>query len=286
MKRILILIVAFTLILSNCSELTQILEQVNIKKPAAEIAGISLQNLSLDKVDLLFDIKITNPNPVGINMAGFDYDLVLNDNSFLKGEDGSKIDVKANGNGSIKFPLTVNFKDLYNSYKDLKDADEILYTLNLGLNVNLPVLGNIRVPVSKSDKFPTIKIPNIKLKTIKMDKLSLTKADFNLQIEVDNPNKWNLNLNKMDYNLVVNDKNWAVGNLTEKLNVNGKEKSVLEIPFSLNYLDVGASVFNMIRNNQNFEYKLTGNADVGSSIKFLQNFDFPFEKGGTIKLSK
>lgn len=274
------------LVFSQCSELTQILESLNVQKPTAEVAGISLQNLSLQDADLLFNIKVSNPNTMGIKLSGFDYNLLLQDNSFLKGAEGSEVDIAANSEGFIKFPLTVNFKDLYNTYQNLKNEDEINYTIDLGLNVDLPVLGMVRVPVSKSDKLPTLKIPDVKLKTIKLDNLSLTNASFNLQFEVDNPNQWNLNLNKMDYHLIVNDKKWAVGNITEQINVKSKDKNLVEIPFTLNYLDVGSSVFNMIKNNADFEYKFTGNAEVGSSTKYLQNFDFPFEKTGTINLTK
>ncbi|MBN2279918.1 MAG: LEA type 2 family protein [Candidatus Marinimicrobia bacterium] len=285
MKRQIALFTLF-LIMSNCSELSQILKQVNIQKPTAEIQNISLEKLSLEKADLLFHIKISNPNPVAIHLAGFDYDLVLNENSFLKGDNGSKIDINASDDGFVNFPLTLNFQNLYNTYQGLKEADEILYTLNLGLNMELPFLGNVRIPISKSDQLPTVKIPGIQVKSINMDQLSLTKADMILQIEVDNPNKWALNLNKMNYNLIVNSKKWAVGDLSQKVSVQGKEKSILEIPFSLNYLDVGASVFSMIKNNQNFNYQLSGSADIGSSLKILQNFNFPFEKVGSIQLGQ
>jgi len=286
MKQLSLISLLLLLILSQCSELTQILEGLTVQKPTAEVAGISLQNLSPQDADLLFNIKVSNPNSVGIKLSGFDYTLLLQDNSFLKGDEGSEIDIAANSNGVIKFPLTVNFNDLYNTYQNLKNEDEINYTLDLGLNVDLPVLGMVRVPVSKSDKLPTLKIPGVKLKTIKLDNFSLTKASFNLQFEVNNPNQWNLNLNKMDYNLVVNNKKWAVGNITEQIKVKSRDKNLVKIPFTINYLDVGSSVFNMIKNDAVFDYKFTGNADVGSSVKFLESFSFPFEKSGSVNLAR
>ena len=286
MKKIIPIIVLITLMLSQCSELTQILEKVNIKKPTAEISGITLQNLSIEDADLLFDIKIKNPNPVGVKFAGFDYDLILAENSFLKGDDNSKLDIEANGTGSIQFPLTLNFSDLYATYKNLKDQDEIDYTLNLGLEVDLPVLGTVRIPISKSDVLPTLKIPNIKLEGINIKKLNLTSADFLVKIDVGNPNKWSLNMNKLNYNLIINDKTWALGEITEQLNLEGKNVNSIEIPFTLKYLDVGASVYGMLKNNQSFKYKLEGNADVSSSIKYLKNFAFPFEKDGEINFTR
>jgi len=286
MKKLSLISLLLLLILSQCSELTQILEGLTVQKPTAEVAGISLQNLSPQDADLLFNIKVSNPNSVGIKLSGFDYNLLLQDNSFLKGDEGSEIDIAANSNGVIKFPLTVNFNDLYNTYQNLKNEDEINYTLDLGLNVDLPVLGMVRVPVSKSDKLPTLKIPAVKLKTIKLDNFSLTKASFNLQFEVNNPKQWNLKLDKMDYNLVVNNKKWAVGNITEQIKVKSRDKNLVKIPFTINYLDVGSSVFNMIKNDAVFDYKFTGNADVGSSVKFLESFSFPFEKSGSVNLAR
>lgn len=284
MKKLILIFTLILIFLPHCSELTQILKSVGVQKPTAKIDNITLQNLNLEAADLLMNIEIANPNQVDIKLAGFDYELELADNSFLKGNEGSELDIPANSTGMLKFPLTLNYQDIYKTYQNLKDKDEINYTIHLGLDVNLPVLGAVRVPISKSDKLPTLKRPSVRLSNLKLNNFSLTNATFNLELRVDNPNQWTLNLNDMDYNLVVNNTKWAVGEISEKVAIKSNNTSIIQIPFALNYLDVGSSVFSMIKNNSDFEYKLTGNADVGSSIKFLENFSFPFEKSGRVNL--
>ena len=79
------IILLFPLILTNCAELMKIAQQGNIQKPAVRVSSARLAGLSFDKADLIFDIEISNPNSIGVSLAGFDYDLLLNGQSFLKG---------------------------------------------------------------------------------------------------------------------------------------------------------------------------------------------------------
>ena len=76
------LVIGFILLnLNSCSILNSILNQMNIQKPTVQITNAKISKLSFNDVSLLFDIEINNPNSVGINLAGFDYELLINNNS-------------------------------------------------------------------------------------------------------------------------------------------------------------------------------------------------------------
>ena len=63
----------------SCATLNTILNQMNVQKPTVEITNAQISDLSYDDLNLLFDIQIKNPNTVGINLAGFDYELLINE---------------------------------------------------------------------------------------------------------------------------------------------------------------------------------------------------------------
>jgi LEA14-like dessication related protein len=137
-----------------------------VQEPKVNFSQVKMTGLTFDKVDLLFDIDINNPNSVGINLAGFDYDLFLNQNSFLKGDQQDGLEIKANGKETVKIPLSLDFKSIYQTFQSVKDLDSINYELKTGLSFNLPALGNIRIPVSKSGYIPSLKLPSIRIKSV------------------------------------------------------------------------------------------------------------------------
>lgn len=287
MKKITQFLFVITMIaIAGCAQLNQILKQTNIQKPQVEITKIAITGLSFEEADLLFDIKINNPNSIGISMAGFDYDLHLNNTSFLKGDRNKKMEIIANGDATIQLPLSLNYQNIYKTYQNLKDADDINYTLNTGFSFDLPFLGPVRIPVSKSGKFPTLKLPSISLHAIKLNRLTLTGADFNIGIKVDNPNTWSVLLNNLDYTLNINGSQWIKGKTTNQVNIPSKQNNIINIPLSLSFLEIGSSVYSLISNGKGLNYSLTGSAKLGSSLEMLGQFDLPFNKSGYIDILK
>ena len=273
-------------LLSGCAEILQLLSQMDVKEPQVNISSVKMTGLSFDRVDLLFDISINNPNNVGIKLAGFDYDLLLNDNSFLKGEQSDGLEIKASGQETVKLPISLNYMNMYNMFSSLKDRDSINYQLKTGLLFNMPALGDIRLPISKSGHVPSLKMPSISLSQLKMDKLGFTGADLTLEIKLKNPNALSLLLKDMNYQLNVSGTNWIQGKTSKEMSISDKGESLISIPFSLNFLSMGQSVYNLLSGNQELNYNLKGNASLGSSLKLLGDFELPFDQSGEVKIFK
>jgi LEA14-like dessication related protein len=279
-----LLITVFSI--NQCAEMINILNQANIQKPVVNLSDVKMTGLSFDSVDLLFHIDIDNPNNVGIKLAGFDYDLQIEDNSFINGKQDNGLAIKANGSEIIKLPLTLKFKDIYNTFSIVKDLDSVQYKLNSGLSFNLPVLGDIRIPVTKSGNIPTLKLPSINFKKLKMDQIKLTGADLTLQIKVDNHNAFAFILKNIDYKLNVAGTQWIDGKMNQSMNISAKQENIINIPISLNFLSMGQSVYNIVNGNQSLNYSLKGNADMGSSLPLLGDFNIPFNQTGNTNIDK
>jgi LEA14-like dessication related protein len=263
----------------------QIVQKGGIEEPDVRVSQTKLKSLTFDQADLVFDIEIKNPNPVGINLAGFDYDLLLNDISFLKGKQNDQVEIKANDVAIIPLPLSLLYANIYKTYQRLKNEDNIRYTLQTGLSFNLPVLGDIRIPVSASGDFPAIKIPSVNLEYIKLSRLTLTGADFNLAIGVYNPNNFGFNINALQYGLSINQDNWADGQITDRIAIQQKKDNTVIIPFKLNFIQIGSSLYQDISRGKDFDYQLNGKANLSSSLEILGDVDLPFELSGKIDLT-
>ena len=282
-------IVLFNLILilsllSSCQQLLQMMQQMNVQKPLVHVKEVKITGLSLKGIDLDFKMDIKNPNTVGITLAGFDYELLIDQNRFLKGQQNKTIKIESKGQSEVTIPVSLTFKQLFQTFKSLKDADSIKYTLKSGFSFNVPVLGKVRIPVQTTRRIPNIKLPKIKVAQLKLDQLGFTGADLELTLELDNPNVWSAALKKLTYQFTVNGQQWATGNLQQSLQITPKGKQILHLPIHLNFLEMGRSVYNLLTNPKTIEYQLQGESDLQSSIPLLGDFKLPLNQSGKVEL--
>ncbi len=276
-------ILAIAFLLFQCATLQEI---ANIQRPVLKLDDVRLSDLSLNDIDLIFEVKIDNPNPMAINLAGFDYDFLLNGNSFISGQENNNLSIAAKGSSKMSIPLSLKFADIYQTYQSVKNQDSTDYKMACGFIFNLPVLGDTRVPVSKSGKLPLIKIPSLKISSLKLEKLTFTRADLNLILNLKNQNNFSFAVKNLNYNFNVNNQSWASGLSQQSIQIQSKASNEISIPISLNFMEMGRTIYNVVIGNQALNYDFQGNMNLNSSIDFLQNIDLPIEKSGQLNIIK
>jgi LEA14-like dessication related protein len=262
------------------------MQQMNVREPAVEISNVSVSDLSFEHISMLFDIQISNPNTVGISLAAFDYDFLINENSFVSGQQNEGLNIQANANSTIQLPITLEYSEIYQAVSDLLSTDSSQYQIKCGLAFDIPVLGAVRVPISKRGSIPMIKLPSIQISGIKLNKLNFTGADLILSIELKNPNNFSVLLDRFNYNLNINGQDWLNGISNRSFNINKKNDSQIEIPISLNFIQMGQSVYQLLSGGGNLNYNFKGDFDISSSLNLLKNMKLPYDQSGSLKLNK
>ena len=279
-------LIVSAVLIGGCAEMQDLVKMVDIQKPAVSFSDPKITGLSFKQADMLFNLKIDNPNPVGIRLEGFDYDLLLNNNSFLKGRQDNRVNLKANGRAAIPLPISLTFADIYNTYGVLKDRDQINYALKTGLNFNLPVLGTVRIPVQTSGKLPSIKLPSIELASINVDKIDFTSAKLTAKLRVDNPNTFGIMLKNVNLSLDVAGQHWLSGARGRNISLDKKAQKNISIPIQLNLMEMGKSVLNLLTTDQKLDYNFSGNTQIDSSLDLLKKYHFNFDKSGKVDVFK
>ena len=259
---------------------------VNIKKPNVSIENVRLTGMSLNDLDLAVALKVDNPNQLTADLEGFDFDFQINQSSFLKGQQDNPQTIEAMKSSSFEVPLKINFKDLYSTYSTLKSQDNSTYKIDFGLAFNLPVLGKTRIPVSHEGEFPLIKVPSVKISTLKINKLNLTGADVALELEIDNPNAFGFSLKSLDYNFQVNGQEWAQGLTNRAVQIAEKGKGTLSIPVSLNFLEMGQTVFRLLSGDNTVNYNFDGKFALDSSLPLLKDINLPVTRAGELVITR
>lgn len=283
LRQIMVTTAISIIIFIQCSTLKDL---ANIQKPIVSLENIRVADLSFEGLDLLFEIGIENPNSLAVIMAGFNYEFYINNQLFLKGAQDSTQSILARSKSQLEIPVTLNFQKIYATYQSLKDKDSSSYRMQLGLMFDLPVIGKTTIPLSKEGGIPLIKLPKISVIELKLINLSLTSASFELETKLENPNSLNLILNQFQYNLKINERNWLSGVKNQAQTINSKSTQRLLIPFSINFLEIGQSVYQALVNNETLNYNFSGKINVGSPDLLLTKIDIPFFTNGSIALKR
>jgi LEA14-like dessication related protein len=254
------------------------------RKPTAQVEGVRLTGLDFNGVDLVFDVDVDNPNAFSIDLADFDYDLQLFEQSFLKGRQSAGVNLAAKDGSRIQVPLRLGFKQLLNSYQQLKRADQASYRLDLGLGFKMPVIGSLRLPVVFEGEFPVPKIPDFSIKSLAVKRLTLNQAEVLLQLGVENPNSFSLMLQQLDYHLKLNGAVIGKGLIRQPVDITQGGRGVVSIPLSIDLAQAGRGLYSALLGLSDLHYELNGSVQASGPRELLKSFKIPLEKQGHIKL--
>lgn len=267
----------------SCSALQDL---ASIKKPTLSISDVQVSEMSLQDLELTFDVDVDNPNAVAINLASYDFNFLINQNSFVKGSQPLSTEISSSGKSTIQIPVRFTFKELYQTFDSMRDKDETAYNLDAIIGVNLPVLGLAEIPISKSGTFPVIKKPSISASKLTVKNLSFTKADLELQIDVSNPNAFGVLLNTLSYNVDINGLESISGTTSKEIEISEKGVSILKIPVSFNLIELGRTAYQLLSSDKKLDYSLSGTADIDATLPFFNPSSYDFNKSGSLNLFK
>ncbi len=269
------------LIPTACSTVGSLAGQAGVRVPEVEFTEVRLRKLSFDRADLELDLRINNPNPLSIRLAGFSYDLFIDQQPFLKGREDREVTLAANAESTIPLPLTISFDHLYAAFRELRQKDAAEYLLQCALFFDLPILGRVEIPASKTGALPLPKIPAMNIQSLSLQRLSLSGADLVLRVQMENPNAFTMALEGMQYQLFVDDQAWASGETGNRISLAERGNGLVEIPISLDLLRMGTSIRSLVTGSKPLSIRLLGDLDMSTSMPPLDRTHLPFDLQGS-----
>jgi LEA14-like dessication related protein len=268
-------------VLAGCSTVQ---ESLQIRQPTLGFQEVQCTDLTFEAVELTLNVNVQNPNPVPIQLIGFDYALKINDTDFLAGEQDEGITVAALGDSSVRIPVMFRYHDLYQTFQALKDRAVTAYQLAGGLTFDLPVAGITRVPFNTSGELPAVKRPGLAVSDLAVKDVNLAQAKMVLELRVNNPNAFGLLLHRLNYEFSINDHVWARGDVDKAVEITSHSTASVTIPFELDFQEIGVTIYQMLADRDALQYRLRSKLDVGSSLPLLQRMTLPFVRSGKIRL--
>lgn len=263
---------------------TAIEREAERRTPSASIESARITGFDFEAARLLVELRVDNPNPVAVRVAGLDYELRLNGQRALTGDSAERAEIPARGTGNVTVPITLTYRDLAERVGDLRDRDTIDYAIDLGIVVDVPLLGERRLPASASGTLPVPQRPDIALNDLRIERLDLSGARLALDVTVSNPNTFELVLGTLGYQLSINGREWATGAIERLPRVGAGERSALSIPIDLDFSAIGSGVRQMLISGGRADYDLSGLLTGTAGENLLGDFELSFQDSGAASL--
>lgn len=130
----------------------------NVKKPEAEITDVDLKNVSREAVEYDATVSVDNPYSHSLPICELSYIFKSAGKVIASGTMADPGSLKGNDKTLLQVPMKVPHNILVSLAKDIGADWDIDYEVELGLTIDLPILGNFTIPLSKKGE---IKLPSL-----------------------------------------------------------------------------------------------------------------------------
>ncbi|XP_009338784.1 desiccation protectant protein Lea14 homolog [Pyrus x bretschneideri] len=130
----------------------------NMEKPEAEVTDVDFKKVSLSSVEYLAKVSVTNPYSHSIPICDIKYTLKSVNREIASGTIPDPGSIKASDVTVLEVLLKVPHSILLTLVKDLGADWDFDYELDIGLIIDLPVIGNFTIPLNKKGEF---KLPSL-----------------------------------------------------------------------------------------------------------------------------
>jgi len=131
----------------------------HIPKPEATLDGVSFKSMSRECITLHSNVNVSNPYDHRLPICEVTYTLKCAGKVVASGTVPDPGWIAASDTTKLEIPAKVPYDFLISLMKDVGRDWDIDYELQVGLTVDLPIIGNFTIPLSTSGEF---KLPTLK----------------------------------------------------------------------------------------------------------------------------
>ena len=257
-----------------------------LQEPEITDITVSMTDISFEQVSLTVSVVIYNPNPVSLDLSRYSYAFSLEGNPLISGENAEGLNLSAGGASVVEIPITMVYKDLYETFEQLQGADEAAYRMDAEFSFSLPVLGDVVLETFKEGSVPLVKIPRFRFVSLHVKDLGMMGADIEVLMETENPNPFVLKQNHFEGDLIVNGERWATLSLPESLEIAPGEKGSFRFRIRLEFLSMGRTVRDLLSGEKRLFYSFPGMVVLDGDLELLDRELLDLSLEGEILLDK
>lgn len=253
-----------------------------VQRPEVKKVSVSVTGLDFQKADLRFDLEVENAGSGTLTVAGYDYELQVDGQPFLRGTSQAGFDLPPHAVTVVQVPVSVQYGDLLKKLVSLKGRAEVPYNLAVTLTVRTS-LGEIHLPLQKEGRLPVLTVPTIRLQAIRVHRLTPRGMSLEALVEVAQPGGPSISLASLAYALTLNGVQVGTGSVGST-QVDGRpDTRVVRVPVDVDGAKARSLLAAMLSGENRLRFVVTGEARFTSPFG---NLSLPFTHSGTIPLGQ
>ncbi len=271
--------VTILLMLSGCASLDDIFQ-----KPTASIDSVEIAGINFESAELLVNVEVDNPNPLGLSLSAYDYGVEAWGSSVVSGRQEDGMSLRARGKSLIKVPVKMKFADMFHLGKSALNADSVPLKFNIGIEIAIPYLPGVRLDLQSETDLPVPKPPVILPKSIRVKSINLTGAEIIMDFEVSNPNIFSLDINSLKGMLEVSGNEWGRIGISNSVNLAKKGRKTVRAGLNLSFLSVGRSALQLLTGSGKANVNLDGDMDIDVDIPGFNGKGIPWNADANVSI--
>lgn len=266
--------------LTGCANLDKGLLSNAVKKPHASIDSIGISGITASSMQLTLNMKVTNPNQYALALAGYDYDVTFNELPLVKGSTNEGFRISAGDSGRISIPLTVAFSDVRKIYDSMGSNSTVNYNANVDLRLDAPVLNLFRLNTQKQGSITIPRLPEVSFGQLQIKRFSFSDIDLSLDMAINNPNNFAMNLKDLVYNISVSGRDWISGGLQDNLAIGKQKVTHISIPLKVKLTELSSGLLSALKSGNFDDFGVKGGFTLDGDHESLKNIKVPINFQG------
>ena len=182
--------------------------------------------------------------------------------------------------GSNSFPLKLYMDVDALADQGLAPADNYEVNLTVKLNFLFDSAPPAELEVSGLAFFPGIQAPVFSINAIAILKAELVNTRFRVNLKIDNPNPFSVDLSAFSYELYGNGRLWADGTEKNIIRVPGKSSVRGDLYLIMNFINMKRDLLDQVIDLIDVNYRFEGEAQVSTEVEYLPKFTTEFSLSG------
>lgn len=234
--------------------------------PRVRFEQLDVEDVDFSGIEADFVFAIDNPNPVQVGLESFRYALDLSGVRLLEGDDDDGFTIAASDSSPLRLPVSLRWQNVWDTAQAVRGKDDVPFGLGGRLGFNTPI-GPIRLPYDVEGDFPAVRTPRVRPVAARVrpwNPLTPLQLQAEVDIALDNAHGSVITFERFDYGIDVGGTQAVSGLVDGFANVEGGEERVMPLPIVLRATDLGASIFELVRNNGRAPVRLRATTEVGT----------------------
>lgn len=251
--------------------------------PHAAVTNMRIARIDLARMTAAFGLVVNNPNATPLRITAVDYTLDAGTTRLAQARHAAAFTAPPRGAAAITVNVPVAFDALYDAVGNPQAASRCPYAFAALITCAADGRAPVRVRTEHRGTLPVISAPLITLKSIRVDSINPDGANMIVTLNVSNQNAFHMAVNRLTYDLAMNDARWARGAVPTRVELPPQRATLVTIPVTL-ALATFRELPLLLARNEPARYRLHGYLHAHTSLPELRTLAMPYARTGVVHL--